>query len=76
MSRSATTVRQPLPQKLATQVRSQFTFLEGKDLTSYTYERAKSNFTGARTDLTVFNPDGKLVLNGRDFGDHTFFWQP
>ncbi len=75
MSHSVSTIRQTFPTKLATQVQSQFAYFAHKDLTTFTYERVKSDFRGAKTDLTVFNPDGKLVLHGRDFGDRTFFWQ-
>ena len=70
------TTRQTFPEKLARQVASQFTQFAHTDMTAYTVERTKSEFYGARTDLAVFNSDGKLVLSGRDFGDRTFFWQP
>jgi len=73
---TSVTARHSFPEKLAKQVQSQFTQFAQKDMTGYTVARAKSEFYSARTDLTVFDPEGKLVLNGRDFGDRIFFWQP
>ena len=73
---STTTMRQTFPVKLAKQVQSQFTQFSHTDMTAFTIEKAKSDFYGAKTDLTVYNSEGKLVLSGRDFGDRTFFWQP
>ncbi len=76
MTQNVSTTRQSFPTKLAGQVQSQFEQFARADMTAYTYEKSKSDFYGAKTDLTIFNADGKLVLNGRDFGDRTFFWQP
>lgn len=45
-------------------------------MTAFTYERHKTEFYTAKSDLHIFNPEGKMVLFGRDFGDRTFFWQP
>ena len=73
---TSATTRHTFPEKLQKQVRSQFTHFAKMDMTGYTVARAKSDFYGAKTDLTVFDPEGKLVLNGRDFGDRIFFWQP
>lgn len=69
-------VRKIFPGKLAKQVQSQFSQFKQTDMTAYTFEKEKSDFKSAKTDLSVFNLDGKLVLYGRDFGDRTFFWQP
>ena len=72
----STATRQTFPVKLAKQIQSQFTQFAHTDMTAFTFEKSKSDFYGAKTDLAVFNPEGKLVINGRDFGDRTFFWQP
>jgi hypothetical protein len=71
-----TTTRLPFPDKLAKQVQSQFSQFSGKDMSAFTFNTNKSEFRGARTDLHIYNPEGTLVLQGRDFGDRTFFWQP
>lgn len=76
MSQKQSTERQTFPEKLAKQVQSQFSQFAKTDLSAFTLERTKSNFQGAKADLFVYNSEGKLVINGRDFGDRTFFWQP
>ena len=68
--------RNLFPGKLSKQVQSQFTQFARTDMTAYTFSKAKSHFRSARTDLSVFNLEGRLVLHGRDFGDRIFFWQP
>lgn len=66
--------RNQITSRLVKQVRYQIQALSQADLGSYTYERSKSHFKDAKADLSVFDPAGKLVLLGRDFGDRTFFW--
>jgi hypothetical protein len=68
--------RKTFPAKLGKQVRSQFSQFTRTDMSAYTFEKVKSGFKTAKTDLSVFDVEGKLVLLGRDFGDRTFFWQP
>jgi hypothetical protein len=68
--------RRIFPAKLGKQVRSQFSQFTRTDMSAYTFEKVRSDFKTAKTDLSVFDLDGKLVLLGRDFGDRTFFWQP
>lgn len=76
MSNSISTTPEVFPTKLAEQVKAQFSQFAATDMAQYTYQRSKSDFYGAKTDLTIYNPEGKHVLTGRDFGDRTFFWQP
>lgn len=76
MAQQTSTVRAQFPTKLATQVQSQFAAFNKTDMTAFTYEKVKSEFYGAKTDLTIYNAEGRHVLMGRDFGDRTFFWQP
>jgi hypothetical protein len=70
------TARTTLPVKLARQVQSQFTAFSNTDMTAYTFEKSKSDFKDARSDLSIYDVEGTLKLFGRDFGDRTFFWQP
>jgi hypothetical protein len=72
----STPTRGAFPAKLARQVQSQFTQFARTDMTAFTYEKKRSDFYSAKHDLAIFNPEGKLVLQGRDFGDRIFFWQP
>jgi hypothetical protein len=67
--------RAALPEKLARQIQSQMTRYAHTDLKGYTLERQKSDFHGAKADLTVYNAEGERVVSGRDFGDRIFFWQ-
>jgi hypothetical protein len=68
--------RQSLPGGLAKEVQYQIRSLSNKDLSMYTYEHSKSSYKHAKTDFSVYDPGGKLVLNGRGFGDRDFFWTP
>lgn len=74
MTSAETPTRHSLPKKLADEVRYQIQSLSRTDLSSYTYAHVKSAYKDAKTDLSVFDPDGKLILLGRGFGDRTFFW--
>lgn len=76
MTQNVSTIRQTFPPKLAAQVRAQFAQFASTDMSGFTYEKTKSDFYSAKTDLTIYNSEGKHVLMGRDFGDRTFFWQP
>ena len=68
------TPRMQLSGKIAKEVRYQIAGLSSADIGAYTYERSKSRYKDARMDLSIYDPAGKLVLRGRDFGDRTFFW--
>jgi hypothetical protein len=68
------TPRVQLSGKIAKEVRYQIAGLSDADIGAYTYERSKSQYAGAKMDLAIYDPTGKLVLRGRDFGDRTFFW--
>ena len=72
----SSTNRTALPVKLAKQIQSQMTRYARADFTGFTMERQKSDFHGAKADLTVYNAQGERVVAGRDFCDRIFFWQP
>jgi hypothetical protein len=77
MSTTTTEVtRQSLPGRLAKEVQYQIRSLSKMDLSQYTYEHSKSQYKSAKTDFSIFDPSGKLILNGRGFGDRDFFWTP
>ncbi len=69
-----TVQRHQLSNRLAKEVKYQIQSLSHADLGSHTIEQTKSLFKDAKSDLSIFDADGKLVLLGRDFGDRTFFW--
>ena len=68
--------RQRLPDKLAKELRYQIQSLSKTDLSQYTYEHTPSDYKDAKTDYSIYNPDGKLILKGRGFGNRDFFWTP
>jgi hypothetical protein len=67
--------RFPLSKELTTEVRRNIVQLSRKDLTGYTYERRRSEYPQAKSDIVIYDADGKLVLNGREMnGGDTSFW--
>ena len=68
--------RSRFPIKFARQVQLQFSAFSKTDMTAYTFEKKKSQFRDAKSDLSVFDGEGTLQLLGREFGSRTFFWQP
>lgn len=76
MTNTDTQTRANFPEKLVHQVQLQFTAFTNKDMTGYTWDKTKSEFYRAKSDLRVYDSDGMLKLLGRDFGDRIFFWQP
>jgi hypothetical protein len=74
MATETTHTRENLPGKLAKEIQYQIQGLSRKDLSAYTYDHVKSSFKDAKTDLSVYDNDGTMVLRGRGFGDRTFFW--
>ena len=66
--------RHQLPNRMAKEVKYQIQSLSRADLASHTYEQTKSLFKDAKNDFSIYNPAGKLILHGRDFGDRTFYW--
>jgi hypothetical protein len=48
---------------------------EGEDLDPYTFETRRSQYPGVKSDIFVFDGDGRPVIQGRDFhGGPTAFW--
>ncbi len=76
MSNNQGGAREHLPNGLVKEVKYQIEYLSGTDLGEYTYEHTSSEYKDAKTDYFIYNPDGKLVLQGRTFGQRTFFWTP
>ena len=68
--------REHLPSGLAKEVQYQIQGLARTDLSEYTYEHKSSDYKDAKNDFFIYNPDGKLVLMGRGFGNRKFFWTP
>jgi hypothetical protein len=74
--KNSESTRQALPGKLAKELQYQIRSLARTDLSDYTFERVKSHYKDAKSDFSVFDPGGKLILLGRGFSDRNFFWTP
>jgi hypothetical protein len=48
--------------------------LREKDLSSYTFERRRSAYGDSKSDLVVYDGEGKPVLMGRESGGPLSFW--
>jgi len=70
------TTRNLLPGRMAKEVQYQVRSLSRTDMSEYTFDHVKSHYKDAKTDFSVYDPSGKLILLGRGFGDRNFFWTP
>ena len=68
--------RFPLSKELSHEIRRHIVQLSRMDLAGYTYERRRSEYPQAKSDIVVYDPDGKIVLNGREMqgGGDLSFW--
>ena len=69
------TTRQPLTSRLNRAIRAQFTEFERADLSRFTFEKKRSTYKDASSDLFIYRGDGRLACRGREFGNQLFFWQ-
>ena len=70
--------RHPLDPKIRKSINFYMNSLTNKDLEGWTFERRRSEYPGAKSDLVVYNAEGKVVLNGREFeggSNKTAFWE-
>jgi hypothetical protein len=68
--------RSPLSKGIAAEVRRHNAALSGADLTGYTIERRHTNYPNARADLTIYDPNDRPVLEGREMaGGAISFWE-
>ena len=67
--------RFPLSKELTLDIRRHVAQLSGRDLAGYTVERRRSDYPMAKSDLVVYDPEGKAILDGREMqGGHSSFW--
>jgi len=67
--------RESLPKKQFKTLGEQFNELRAKDLTTYTMEKHSTSYPDAKADISVFDETGALILSGREFGNHIFYWK-
>ena len=66
----------PLTKPIMKEVRRHIAVLSGADLTGYTFERRHSDYPSAKSDIVVYNPSGKPILDGREMSNGELsFWE-
>jgi hypothetical protein len=66
--------RFPLTKQMVKSIYEHIGNLKGSDLSGYTYERKRSDYSQARSDLVIYDVDGKPVLHGRESDGPMNFW--
>ena len=58
--------RFPLNRQMMVMVRRHMTEMKDTDLTAYTFERRRSDYKGAKSDLVIYDNHQRPVLQGRE----------
>ena len=67
--------RQLLPANLVKAMRYNFSRLGLADISAYTFERRKTSYPQAKADLSIFDDNGELSMEGREFpGGQISLW--
>jgi hypothetical protein len=67
--------RTPVDKKMAIAIKRHMAALKDTDLSGYTVERRRSDYSGARSDLVIYDGESVPVLSGREFnGGPTSIW--
>jgi hypothetical protein len=67
--------KSPLTKHLTLEIKRHIAELSRKDLVGYTFERRRSEYPQAKSDLVVYNQAGTPVLHGREMSGGEFsFW--
>jgi hypothetical protein len=56
----------PLTKPMITSIQRHMPALKDTDLSSYTFERRRSDYAGAKSDLVIYNDSKQPVLHGRE----------
>jgi hypothetical protein len=64
--------RETLAGDLEKSVRFHFNGYKAANLGAFRVERQKSTYSGARSELVIYDADGKAVIKGREFGKGQF----
>ena len=65
-----------LSKPITKEIRRHIAVLSGADLTGYTFERRHSDYPGSKSDLVIYDPSGKSILDGREMNNgETSFWE-
>lgn len=67
--------RFPLTKDMNKGIKRHMNGLSQTDLSSYTFERRRSDYQHAKADLVIYDGHGTAVLNGRELdGGNTSYW--
>jgi hypothetical protein len=64
--------RESLAGDLEKSVRFHFQGYRSSNLNAFRVERQKSSYAGARSELVIFDAEGRAVIKGREFGKGQF----
>ena len=67
--------RHPVTKSMIKSIKMHITSLRDTDITSYSFERRRSDYKDAQSDLVIYDGEGHMAMHGRDFGHVTSFWQ-
>lgn len=70
--------RHPVSKQIAEGIRFHLDGMAKTDFAEYTFERRRSNYPTAKSDIVVYDPSGISVIRGREFseGGHSLvFWR-
>jgi hypothetical protein len=59
--------RFPLTKQMTVAVKRHMVALKDADLSAYTFERRRSDYKDARSDLVIYDATSAKVLSGREF---------
>jgi hypothetical protein len=66
--------RYPLTDKMVKSIKKHEVSLRSADLGAFKFERRRSTYHDAKSDLVIYNAEGTPVLNGREFDGPLSFW--
>ncbi|HLF79437.1 MAG TPA: hypothetical protein VJB57_18300 [Dehalococcoidia bacterium] len=67
--------RFPLTKPMVKSIKQHIGSLRETDLDAYTYERRRSDYSQAKSDLMIYDREGQAVLHGRESDGPLNFWQ-
>jgi hypothetical protein len=67
--------RFPVSKTIVKEVRRHLARFEKVDMSAYTFERRRSDYADAKSDLVIYDENGAPVVRGREFDNgHLSFW--
>ena len=67
--------RSPLTPPMVKSIKRHMLTLKNSDLGAYSFERRRSDYAQSKSDLVIYDGEGKAVLHGRETDGPLTFWQ-